>query len=110
MCIRDRDREGARLRLEEAVKKQTHDTAQLYGLTDRGRLTVGALADVNVIDYDALTITAPRVVQDLPAGGRRILQGATGYVATIKSGTVTFEDGAHVGTLPGRLLRSGQFA
>ena len=105
-----RDRDGARLRLEEAVKKQTHDTAQLYGLTDRGRLTVGALADVNVIDYDALTITAPRVVQDLPAGGRRILQGATGYVATIKSGTVTFEDGTHVGALPGRLLRSGQFA
>lgn len=101
-----RDRVGAKLSLAAAVKKQTHDTAQLYGLTDRGRLTVGALADVNVIDYDHLQIEPPRVVADLPAGGRRILQGATGYRATVKSGAVTFSEGRPTGEFPGTLLRA----
>jgi N-acyl-D-aspartate/D-glutamate deacylase len=100
-----RDRDVARLSLEHAVKKQTHDTAQLFGLLDRGRLAPGTLADVNVIDYDHLAIEAPRVVADLPAGGRRILQGAKGYDVTIKSGVVTFAGGTPTGALPGHLLR-----
>ncbi len=100
-----RDRQGKRLSIEAAVKKQTHDTAQLYGLNDRGRIAEGALADVNVIDFDELEILSPKVVADLPAGGRRILQGAKGYDVTIKSGTVTFEQGVPTGMRPGVLLR-----
>ena len=103
-----RDRDGARISLEQAVKKQTHDTAQLYGLTDRGRVAVGALADINVIDFDQLTIENPIVVADLPAGGRRILQGAKGYIATVKSGEVTFEEGLQTGARPGTLLRGSR--
>jgi N-acyl-D-aspartate/D-glutamate deacylase len=66
------------------------------------------LADLNVIDLDALECLAPRIATDLPAGGRRLLQAATGYRWTVKRGTVTFEDGAHTGELPGRLLRGAQ--
>ena len=101
---RDRSR-GERLPLEYVVKKQTHDTARLYGMTDRGTVEPGALADFNLIDYDALTLGAPFVTNDLPAGGRRLLQKASGYVATIKAGTVTFEQGEPTGALPGRLVR-----
>jgi N-acyl-D-aspartate/D-glutamate deacylase len=103
-----RDRDGKRMTLEAAVKKQTHDTAQLYGLTDRGRLTEGALADVNVINFDELEILSPRVVADLPAGGRRILQGARGYEVTIKSGVVTYRAGEPTGERPGVLLRGAR--
>jgi N-acyl-D-aspartate/D-glutamate deacylase len=63
------------------------------------------LADVNLIDYDALSLGRPYVTSDLPAGGSRLLQEAGGYVATIKSGTVTFEHGQATGELPGRLVR-----
>jgi N-acyl-D-aspartate/D-glutamate deacylase len=104
---RDRSR-GDRLPLEFIVKKQTHDTARLYGLTDRGTVTPGALADCNLIDYDALTLGGPYVKKDLPAGGSRLLQGASGYVATIKKGTVTFDHGVGTGELPGRLVRGGR--
>ena len=89
-------------------KKQTHDTARLYGLGDRGTVEPGALADFNLIDYDALTLGAPYVTNDLPAGGRRLLQKASGYVATIKAGTVTFEHGEPTGALPGRLVRGAR--
>ena len=82
---RDRTR-GERLPLEWVVKKQTHDTARLYGLSDRGTVEPGALADLNLIDYERLQLGAPNVVADLPAGGSRLLQDATGYVDTIKSG------------------------
>ncbi|MGB7051019.1 MAG: amidohydrolase family protein [Acidimicrobiales bacterium] len=101
---RDRTR-GARLPLEWVVKKQTHDTARLYGLHDRGTIEVGALADLNVIDYDRLQLDNPRVAVDLPAGGRRLLQGATGYVETIKRGETTFADGHDTGARPGHLVR-----
>jgi N-acyl-D-aspartate/D-glutamate deacylase len=101
---RDRSR-GELLPLEYVIKKQTHDTARLYGMTDRGTVEPGALADCNLIDYDALTLGAPYVTNDLPAGGRRLLQKASGYVATIKAGSVTFEHGEPTGALPGRLLR-----
>ncbi len=101
---RDRTR-GERLPLEWVVRKQTHDTARLYGLRDRGTIEPGALADLNLIDYERLQLENPRVSADLPAGGRRLLQGATGYVETIKRGETTFADGVETGARPGRLLR-----
>jgi N-acyl-D-aspartate/D-glutamate deacylase len=104
---RDR-RRGDLLPLEWVVKKQTHDTARLYGLGDRGTLEPGMLADVNVIDYDELELGNPRVATDLPAGGSRLLQTAVGYVSTIKSGTVTFEAGVDTGARPGRLVRGAR--
>ena len=107
--VRDRSR-GDRLPLELIVKRQTSDTAQLYGLEDRGVLAPGYVGDVNVIDYDGLRLHSPEVVADLPAGGRRIVQRADGYLVTIKSGTVTFRDGEPTGAHPGRLLRGGRSA
>jgi N-acyl-D-amino-acid deacylase len=104
---RDRWR-GERLELEWVVKKQTHDTASLYGLADRGTLQPGMIADVNIIDYENLTLGNPAVVADLPAGGHRLVQSAAGYVATIKSGTLTFDGGADTGARPGRLLRGAR--
>ena len=104
---RDRSR-GETLPLEYVVKKQTHDTARLYGLSDRGTVEQGALADFNLIDYEGLTLEPPFVTADLPAGGRRLLQRATGYAMTIKKGTVTFEDGEPTGELPGRLVRGAR--
>ncbi len=104
---RDRNR-GERLPLEWVVKKQTLDTARLYGLGDRGTVEAGALADINLIDYDHLQLTNPRVVDDLPAGGQRILQGAVGYVETIKSGVTTFRDGVDTGARPGALVRGAR--
>ena len=101
---RDRSR-GERLALEWVVKKQTHDTARLFGLGDRGTLEPGMLADMNVIDYERLQLGTPVVVGDLPAGGRRIVQDAEGYLATVKSGTVTFDAGADTGARPGSLVR-----
>ncbi len=103
--VRDRSR-GARLELEEAVRMQTSEAAGLFGLSDRGTLAVGQKADLNVIDLDRIGLVPPRAVDDLPAGGRRLLQAATGYVATIVSGEVTRRDGADTGARPGRLLRS----
>lgn len=104
---RDRSR-GETLPLELVVKKQTHDTARLYGLGDRGTLEPGMLGDLNVIDYDHLQLDAPYVAADLPAGGRRLLQRARGYVATVKSGTVTFADGEDTGARPGSLVRGAR--
>ncbi|HLN16099.1 MAG TPA: amidohydrolase family protein [Acidimicrobiales bacterium] len=104
---RDRTR-GERLPLEWVVKKQTSDTAALYGLGDRGRVAPGLLADLNVVDYEHLQVSNPWVEADLPAGGRRLLQDATGYVATIKSGTVTFAEGKDTGERPGTLVRGAR--
>jgi N-acyl-D-aspartate/D-glutamate deacylase len=104
---RDRVR-GERLPLEWMVKKQTHDTARLYGLTDRGTLEAGAIADVNLIDYDGLQLGNPTVVADLPAGGMRLVQGATGYVETIKTGVTTFLEGKDTGARPGELVRGAR--
>ena len=66
--------------------------------------------DLNVIDWDALDFEAPYVTQDLPAGGKRLMQGASGYDYTIVSGEVTFEKGAATGALPGKLVRGMQSA
>jgi N-acyl-D-aspartate/D-glutamate deacylase len=107
--VRDRTR-GERLPLELIVQRQTSDTARLYGLGDRGVLAPGYLADVNVIDLDGLRLHGPEVVADLPAGGRRIVQRADGYVATVKSGQVTFLHGIATGEHPGRLVRGTQHA
>lgn len=106
---RDRER-GPRLGLEHVVAKQTSHTAQAYGFHDRGVIAPGMKADINVIDLDRLECSAPQLLFDLPAGGRRIVQTAAGYVATIKSGAVTFENGVPTGALPGRLVRRGQLA
>ncbi len=104
---RDRTR-GDLLPLEWIVKKQTYDTARLYGLGDRGTIESGALADLNLIDYDNLQMGNPTVVNDLPAGGSRLLQNASGYVETIKSGVTTFADGEDTGARPGTLLRGAR--
>jgi N-acyl-D-aspartate/D-glutamate deacylase len=105
--VRDRSR-GQRIPLEQAVQLQTERTAQLFGFKDRGRLAPGYLADVNVIDFDNLTLGAIRMAHDLPAGGRRLVQRATGYRATIKSGVVVREHDQPTGERPGRLLRGPQ--
>ena len=103
-----RDRQGKRIALEHAIKRQCRDTAVLYGLHDRGLLQPGMLADVNVIAMDKLKLGKPWLAFDLPAGGKRLLQKADGYVATIKSGQVTFRDGVMQGPTPGIVLRGPQ--
>lgn len=102
--VRDRVR-GEKLPLETVIAMQTRDSARLYGLTDRGVIATGMKADVNVIDLDQLTLHAPEIIYDLPAGGRRFVQRADGYRATIVSGEVVFRDGAPTGKLPGKLVR-----
>jgi N-acyl-D-aspartate/D-glutamate deacylase len=102
---RDRSR-GDRLPLEQIVHHQTQRTARHVGWTDRGVVAPGYLADLNVIDYDRLTLRPPQLVSDLPAGGTRLMQTAEGYVATIKRGSVIAEDGTLTGERPGRLQRS----
>ena len=101
--VRDRSR-GERLPFELVVQKQAAGTAAAVGLDDRGTIAVGKKADVNVIDLEHLTLHPPRSIDDLPAGGRRILQDATGYKATIVSGVVTRRDDRDTGARPGRLV------
>jgi N-acyl-D-amino-acid deacylase len=102
---RDR-RRGPRLPLELLVKRQTSETADFFGLSDRGRLAPGLRADVNLIDFDGLRLYQPELVNDLPAGGRRFVQRVDGYRATLVAGVPIFEDGEHTGALPGRLVRA----
>ena len=103
-----RDREGFRLTLSEAIKRQCADTAKVYGLDDRGILAPGYLADINIIELDKIGMSRPWVANDLPAGGKRLLQSATGYKATFKSGVMTFDNGKHSGATPGGLIRGPQ--
>ncbi|WP_298017839.1 amidohydrolase family protein [uncultured Parasphingopyxis sp.] len=103
-----RDRKRGTIALENAIKRQCHDTARLYGLNDRGVLAPGYLADVNVIDLENLKLDKPWLAFDLPAGGKRLLQKATGYDYTIKSGKVTFKQGEMTGAVPGGLIRGPQ--
>jgi N-acyl-D-amino-acid deacylase len=105
--VRDRSR-GERIPLELAVQLQTERPAQLFGFGDRGRLAPGYLADVNVIDFDHLSLGPIRMAYDLPAGGRRLVQHASGYRATVKSGVIVREDDHATGERPGRLLRGPQ--
>jgi N-acyl-D-aspartate/D-glutamate deacylase len=104
---RDR-RRGPTMPVEFIVNKMTRDTAELYGLYDRGLIQPGFKADLNIIDYDNLKLRQPEMVYDLPGGGKRLVQGAEGYRATICSGEITYRDGVHTGRLPGRLIRGGQ--
>jgi N-acyl-D-aspartate/D-glutamate deacylase len=104
---RDRTR-GPKLALEHIVQLQTRATAEAVGLYDRGLLKPGYRADINVIDYDRLELATPEVRYDLPAGGRRLMQAARGYSATIVAGHITYRDGEATGTLPGRLIRGAQ--
>ncbi len=101
---RDRTR-GDRLPLRWAVRRLSHDNARAIGLNDRGLLAVGKKADINVIDYDRLSIGAPEVLYDLPAGGKRMVQRTTGYDATIVAGEIVYRHGRATGALPGRLVR-----
>lgn len=105
--VRDRKR-GSRIPLARAIKRQCRDTALLYGLEDRGLVAPGHLADLNVIDMDALKLGKPWLAFDLPAGGKRLLQKADGYVATVKSGQVTFRNGEVQGIYPGGVIRGPQ--
>ena len=104
-----RDRPRGRLPLEDVVKTLSADGARLVGLKDRGRVAPGLKADINVIDYDRLQLEVPRVAYDLPGGGRRLLQDARGYVATMVSGQLTQRDGVPTGALPGALVRGAAY-
>jgi N-acyl-D-aspartate/D-glutamate deacylase len=101
---RDRTR-GDQLSLEFIVSALTSSTAEAFGMFDRGRIQVGLIADLNIIDFEQLRLFRPEAVFDLPAGGRRLVQRAKGYDWTIKAGEVIFEQGAHTGALPGKLVR-----
>lgn len=101
---RDRTR-GDKMSLEFIVKSLTSSTAQAFGMFDRGQLTEGMIADVNIIDFDAMRLHRPEAIFDLPAGGRRLVQRAEGYEVTIKAGEVIFRNGEHTGALPGKLVR-----
>jgi N-acyl-D-aspartate/D-glutamate deacylase len=103
---RDRHR-GPRLPVEHLVKRQTSETADFFGLSDRGRLLPGLRADVNIIDFDRLRLHKPELVHDMPACGRRFVQRVDGYEATIAAGIPIFERGEHTGAMPGRLVRAG---
>lgn len=105
-----RDRAGAKLPLPQVIKSLTADTAELVGLTDRGRIAVGMKGDLNVIDYQRLHLMAPEVMWDLPGGGRRVHQGAVGYRWTIVSGVTIMRDGQPTAALPGRLVRRSRYA
>lgn len=103
-----RDRDHGRLDLPLLVQRHTSGTANTVGLHDRGVLAAGYRADMNLIDFDGLQARRPEVHHDLPAGGRRLLQRADGYVATIVKGEVTYEHGRPTDALPGRLIRGEQ--
>tara|TARA_R110001592_G_scaffold260403_1_gene525058 strand:- start:185773 stop:187494 length:1722 start_codon:yes stop_codon:yes gene_type:complete len=96
---------GARMQLEEVVRKQTSEPAELYNLQDRGVIAVGKKADLNIIDFDALYLHTPYLVKDLPAGGKRMLQKADGFKYTIVSGEIIAQDGEMTEAMPGRLIR-----
>ena len=96
--------------VEELVRRQSSDTARAAGLHDRGLLKPGLRADINVIDWEALALERPGMLYDLPGGGRRLMQKARGYRATVKAGKITYRDGVATGALPGGLVRGAQSA
>ena len=104
---RDRSR-GPRIELKDIIHGQTQKTAHLVGLHDRGALKPGLKADVNIIDFDNLSMEVPHIVADLPAGGKRLVQRTQGYTATLVDGQVAFEQGEPTGVLNGRLIRGAQ--
>ncbi len=102
-----RDRKNGRIPLERIIRLQAYETARFMGLSDRGELAPGQRADINVIDFENLQLQHPVMQRDLPAGGKRLMQHANGYVATLVSGEVIAEEGKLTGTRPGRLVRLG---
>ncbi|MBT3734462.1 MAG: amidohydrolase family protein [Gammaproteobacteria bacterium] len=94
--------------LEKAIHLLTRQPAELYSLKDRGLIAPGYKADINLIDYEALSLKTPHIVHDLPAGGKRLLQHANGIVSTMVSGTVIYQSGKATGALPGKLVRGQQ--
>jgi len=106
---RDR-KKGSQLDLEFLVKKLSRDTAVAFGMQDRGLLQAGYLADINVIDFNALQLHRPEAIFDLPTGGKRLIQRVNGYRHIIKRGQTIFRDNEHTGALPGRLVRGGAVA
>ena len=105
--VRDRQR-GERMPLSQVIKLLSHDTARTVGLNDRGLVAPGYKADLNLFDLERLHLHAPEIAYDLPSGGRRLVQRADGYRATIVSGSVVYRDGQATGALPGRLVRGPQ--
>ena len=103
-----RDRRDGRLDVSWLVKRHTLDNARAVGLNDRGMIAPGYKADLNVIDFDNLTLSPPRMVHDLPAGGKRLMQDAHGYLHTVVSGVETYRDGNETGARPGQLIRGPQ--
>jgi N-acyl-D-aspartate/D-glutamate deacylase len=103
-----RDRAEGRLDPAFLVQRHCRDTARTVGLLDRGVLAPGYRADVNVIDFDGLRLRPPEMRYDLPAGGRRLVQRAEGYLHTVVAGVETYHDGTPTGALPGRLIRGAQ--
>src|SRR6516225_2063467 len=103
-------RQKNRWPVEELIRRLTSDTAEAAGLADRGVLAVGKKADLNVIDYDRLAFGRPYVTYDLPAGGKRLMQKATGYDATVVAGKVTFRNGEATGARPGGMVKGQQLA
>ncbi|HSM65566.1 MAG TPA: amidohydrolase family protein, partial [Ilumatobacteraceae bacterium] len=99
-------RERRRWSIEEAVRRLTSDTADLFGIRDRGRLVPGAYADVNVVDFEELFLPHPEYVHDFPGGAGRYIQGSRGYDYTLVNGYVFMDHGEHTGALAGRMLRS----
>jgi N-acyl-D-aspartate/D-glutamate deacylase len=106
---RDR-RRGPTLPVEMLIRRQTSETADFFGLADRGRLAPGLRADLNLIDFERLQVQKPELVHDMPAGGRRFVQKVDGYKATLVAGLPIFERREHTGALPGRLVRAGRDA
>jgi N-acyl-D-aspartate/D-glutamate deacylase len=103
-----RDRAHGRMPVGWVVQQLTSATARAVGLEDRGVLAEGRRADLNVIDFDHLSCEVPTMAYDLPAGGKRLLQRARGYRATVVAGEITYVDGEPTGALPGRLVRAGR--
>ena len=100
-----RDRPDNRIDLAYLIKAQCHDTARAVGLFDRGVIAPGMKADLNIIDHQRLTLHAPEMHYDLPAGGKRLLQRVDGYLHTFVSGQETYRNGQPTEALPGRLIR-----
>jgi len=100
-----RDRERGRLPLAHVVRLLSHDPARRVGLNDRGLIAPGYKADLNVIDMDRLRLQSPRVVWDLPGGGRRLNQDAEGIVATFVAGAAIRRNDTATGATPGSLVR-----
>ena len=110
MLQRWSDRGAGYMPLEHVIRRLTSETARAVGLNDRGVIAPGYRADLNVIDIKQLAVGKPELVADLPNGGERIGQKASGYAATIVAGKVTYRHGSPTGALPGRLIRGAQSA